>query len=263
MPEGPVQNTGEEFADPDVARAYLRRPPYPVALIDRLLELAPRPGHALDLGCGPGKLALALADRFETLTAVDPSAAMIAQARRLDVGRRATIRWRCARAEATDFGAPVDLAVAGASLHWMDHRTLFPRLHDALAPAGVVAAIEGDGPSAAPWLADFRAFVADWVGRLGFVFDHPDFVARMTAHEAWIDIDGRETFAATHTTSIADLIEAQHSRATWARAKMGPLAEAFDTELGDLLAPHAVDGAVTFAVETKLTWGRPRRTPLG
>ncbi|HWA62476.1 MAG TPA: hypothetical protein VG939_13930 [Caulobacteraceae bacterium] len=52
---------GAAFDDPDVARAYANRAPYPAALIDRLAALAPARRRALDLGCGPGKLTLPLA----------------------------------------------------------------------------------------------------------------------------------------------------------------------------------------------------------
>jgi len=262
--DAPVQNTGLEFDDADVARAYLKRPPYPNALLDRLAELPPQRGHALDLGCGPGKLARPLADRFAAVTAIDPSAPMIAVGQAVDAGRHRNIRWACAPAETADFGPTADLAVAGASLHWMTHGVLFPRLAETLGPAGVIAAVDGDGPTSAPWLATHRAFTAAWVERLGFVFDNPDFRARMIAHEAWMDIEGRETFTAVHRMPIADVVEMEHSRATWSRAGMGAAnVAAFDAELTDLLRPYAEDGAVTFEVATRLVWGRPRQTPRG
>ncbi len=258
----PVQNTGREFNDPDVARAYLKRPPYPDALFARLAGLAPRRGHVLDLGCGPGKLARPLADAFTAVTAIDPAAPLIVVGRAADASRHPNIRWLCAPAETADFGESADLAVAGASLHWMTHGVLFPRLADALGSDGLIAAVDGDGPSAAPWLTAHRAFTVAWVERLGFQFDHPDFRARMVAHESWIDIEGRETFTATHSMLVADLVEMEHSRATWSPANMGEAkVAAFDRELTELLEPHGDDRhRVTFEVTTRLLWGRPRRT---
>lgn len=262
--DAPVQNTGLEFDDAEVATAYLKRPAYPDALLDRLAELAARRDHVLDLGCGPGKLARPLADRFAAVTAIDPSAPMIAMGQAVDAGRHPNIRWLCAPAETAHFGRPADLAVAGASLHWMTHGVLFPRLADALAPKAVIAAVDGDGPSAAPWLAAHRAFTAGWVERLGFTFDHPDFRARMVAHEAWIDIEGRETFTAAHRLPIADFVEMEHSRATWSRAKMGAAnVAAFDAELAAVLRPYAEGEEIAFEVATRLAWGHPRRTPRG
>src|SRR5258706_13747081 len=61
-----------EFEDADVVACYVHRPPYPDALIARLLDLMPQRGRVLDLGCGPGKLARALAPHVEAVIAVDP-----------------------------------------------------------------------------------------------------------------------------------------------------------------------------------------------
>ena len=258
----PDQISGLEFDDADVAQAYLRRPAYPDELIRRLIALAPEHRHALDLGCGPGKLAIPLSRAFERVTAIDPSAPMIALGRSLAPTRVGEIHWVCATSEDADFDAPVDLAVAGASLHWMTHGVLFPKLRDAMAPGARIAVVDGDGPTAAPWLDAYRALIVTWVERLGFVFNSPEFRARMIAHEAWIEIEGREAFTSRQRMAVEDLIEAEHSRATWARARMGrDAAEAFDTDLRTLLEPFADDDKIEFEVCSNLAWGHPRRTP--
>lgn len=55
-------------------------------LFDDLGQLRRNPsrGHALDFGCGVGRLSQALARRFERVTAVDISQSMLAKARELD-----------------------------------------------------------------------------------------------------------------------------------------------------------------------------------
>ena len=61
---------------------------------------------------------------------------------------------------------------------------------------------------------------------------------------------------------IQDLIEAEHSRATWARARMGAeSAEAFDADLRAVLEPAATAGEVEYVVRSTITWGRPRPAP--
>lgn len=62
---------GASFEDADVARAYVHRPDYAYAVYGRLLELSPRHGHLLDLGCGTGKVSRRLAGRFRCITAID------------------------------------------------------------------------------------------------------------------------------------------------------------------------------------------------
>ena len=251
---------GSEFADDDVVAAYVHRPPYPPALFARLADLAPRRGMAIDLGCGPGKLALGLAPRFDAVVAIDPSAAMVRAARDLTPSAVRNIRWIEAYAEDADLPA-ADLAVAGASIHWMDPTRVFPRLAKALGADGVLGLVGGDEPAEAPWLADWRRVIRDWVGRLGGVWNGPEHRSRAEAHRPWFDLAAEEVFPHTVTLPVDALVEGEHSRATWARFRMGEQARDFDADLHAVLAPHAQAGAVTFEIHTRLAWGRPRRTP--
>ncbi len=249
-----IRSDGTKFGDDDVARCYQHRPPYPEALHDHLASTAPGRRRALDLGCGPGKLAHALTTRFEHVEAVDPSVAMLRVARETP----SAIRWLEATAEAAPLQGPYDLVTLGASVHWMDHAVLFPRLHDATSPVGgIVAIIDGDAASDTPWDAEWKELVKRWLAKLGRTYDEQGYRQDMTAHEAWLDIHGRHTFIGEHAQSPEHFIECQHSRAAWARSRMGPLADAMDAEMHELLAPHAHDGKLRFQVETRVTWGGP------
>ena len=179
-------------------------------------------------------------------------------ARSLEGGSRENIEWIEATAEVAALGGPIDLIIAGASIHWMDAGRVFPRLAQVLSPRGVMAIIGGDGPAEAPWLEAWNATIIEWVGRMGDVWNGPAHRARVAAHEPWFEEKGRETFSAPATRSMEDLIEAEHSRATWARSKMGERAADFDADLRAVLAPHATDGMLAFGVRSNLTWGRPR-----
>jgi len=254
------ENTGAEFQDEDVVHAYRQRTDYPAALYHRLLQLAPGRTKLIDLGCGPGQFARRLAPRFFQVLAVDPSSAMLRLARSLDGGARENIEWIEATAEAAALDGPVDLIVAGASIHWMDAGRVFPKLAQVLSPQGVVAIVSGDGPAEAPWLGIWNAMIIEWIGRVGDVWNGPSHRARVAAHEPWFEEKGRETFSAPATQSVEDLIEAEHSRATWSRSKMGERAARFDADLRAVLAPHATDDMVAFGVRSTLTWGRPRAT---
>jgi SAM-dependent methyltransferase len=253
-------STGVEFEDEDVVAAYAHRTAYPPSLYDRLLDLTPGRGRVLDLGCGPGKLSRALAPHFGHVLAVDPSAAMLRLGQALEGGAQLNITWAEAKAEDVDLAPGLDLVVAGASIHWMDAPQLFPRLAQALAPTGLMARIDGDGPAEAPWIEAWQGVVVDWVGRMGGVWNDAAHRTLVTAHEPWFDVAGQETFTAPVVQSVDDLIEAEHSRATWARAKMGARAADFDADLRAVLAPYVQDGAVAFEVQSRLAWGRPRAT---
>lgn len=256
-----AENTGGEFADPDVVAAYVHRTDYPERLYTRLLELSPGRRALVDLGCGPGQLARRLAPRFEQVTAIDPSAAMLRLARGLPGGEAPNIAWVRTKAEDLDLEPPIDLVVAGASIHWMDPLRLFPRLARAMGADGVMAILGGDGPAQAPWVEAWRRVIVDWVGRMGGVWNGQEHRRRIEAHEPWFDVLGRQTFTASVTQSVDELIEAEHSRATWTRAKMGDCAPAFDADLRAVLAPYAREGRVTFGISSALVWGRPRTMP--
>jgi SAM-dependent methyltransferase len=249
-----------EFEDEDVVSAYAHRPSYPPALLGHLLRLAPERGQALDLGCGPGKLARALAPHFELVTGVDPSAAMLRVAQASDW--HGDVRWVQARAEDLRLESPLHLVVAGASIHWMDPGAVFPALFGWLAPNAPIAIVNGDEPAAAPWIETYRTTIRAWVGRMGGRWDSPARRARAVAHEAWIDIRGREVIVHEVRQRLEDMIEAEHSRPAFTRRRMGALAEVFDDDLRAVLSPWARDGVVIYGVHTRLDWGFVRPSPL-
>ncbi len=259
MTAQPDRSRAAEFQDADVVAAYVHRPDYPPALHARLVELMPGRGAVLDLGCGPGKLARALAPHVAQVLAVDPSRAMLDLGRTLDAGANPNIAWRQAFAEDLDLAeASLDLAVAGASIHWMEPATLFPKLARALKPGAPLAIVDGDRPSEAAWLAAYDEPIQGWVVRMGGAWNGPAHQALMHAHDPWFDVQGEETFTAQVRQSVEDLISCEHSRATFTRATMGDLAEAFDADLRAALAPWVEDGAVSYAVTSRLVWGWPR-----
>ncbi|HEX5377185.1 MAG TPA: class I SAM-dependent methyltransferase [Phenylobacterium sp.] len=257
---------GATFAEADVAGCYGHRAPYAPELYDVLLAKTPGRRRALDLGCGPGKIARVLADHFDEVVALDPSAAMLEAGRAADAGRHANIVWVQATAEAYESAAGFDLVTAGASIHWPDHAVLFPKL----AGWGGLLAVMLAEPARMPCdEAGWLEFLTRWLARMAQrtpgvrrPHDPTAFAAEGRRHEAWMDIAGRERFEHRFDQSVEDFIAGQHSRATWSRAAMGPeLAAEFDRELDALVRPFATDGVLTLEIVSDLTWGAPRRSP--
>jgi SAM-dependent methyltransferase len=120
---------------------YVRgRPPYAPGLADRLAGVLSLDGHGrlLDVGCGPGVLALALARLFDEVVGVDPDEGMLAEA-----GRRAAdagignARWVRARAEDLPAGlGSFRVATFGQSFHWMDRERVAAIVFDTLESGG-------------------------------------------------------------------------------------------------------------------------------
>lgn len=260
---------GQSFESSDVADHYRYRPTYPPELFAQLLELSPGRKRALDLGCGTGKIALGIGAGFESITAVDASAAMLGVGQSHADPATTHIEWRCGMAEETSFGTHrFDLIVAAASIHWMDHAVLFPHLRNHVGSEHVFAVVEGDEAHQPPWQAGWDDFLRDWIWRLtGERYapasdpknDDSAFVQRMQRHRQWLDPAGAVAFEHTVSQSIEDFVLCQYSRDTFARSKLGAQCERFAREARGVVAPFADRaGVLQFRVRTQLEWGTIR-----
>jgi SAM-dependent methyltransferase len=116
------------------------RLPYPRAMADALHAALSLDGHGrlLDVGCGPGSVALLLAPLFEHVVGIDADAEMIAEATR-EAERRGVRNATWVRMRAEDL--PADLGVfrvatLAQSFHWMERRQVARAVADMLSPAG-------------------------------------------------------------------------------------------------------------------------------
>ena len=155
------------------AAAHYRsgRPAYAPRLIARVAGLCGlQAGHrVMDLGCGPGPLALAFAPLVRQVVALDPEPAMLAEARAAAAEAGATnVEWLEASSYdlAPAFG-PVRLVTIGRAFHWMDRADTLRRLDGIVQPGGAVA-LFGDTHPDLPenaWRAEWRAVLGRHTGR--------------------------------------------------------------------------------------------------
>ena len=137
------------------ARYYAQgRLPYPAGLHDAFAAAAsPGPGARLiDVGCGPGSVALVLADLFAQVVAVDPDAGMLVEGQRrageLGVDN---VSWLQLRAEELSPGlGRFDYATFAASFHWMEREVVARTIFDMLVPGGAFVHVDSavDDPAA-------------------------------------------------------------------------------------------------------------------
>jgi SAM-dependent methyltransferase len=126
-----------EGSAPYYARGRLPYPPELAAVLRDELALDGT-GRLIDLGCGPGSVALLLAPLFVEVVGVDPDAGMIAEAEteaaRQGVGNA---HWVEMPAEALpdDLGS-FRVATLAQSFHWMERKKVASTVRGMLEPAG-------------------------------------------------------------------------------------------------------------------------------
>ncbi|KAK0636688.1 S-adenosyl-L-methionine-dependent methyltransferase [Bombardia bombarda] len=126
------------------------RPSYPPVLFNRVLAFhnanrsaASTPSSPtdtlLDLGCGHGLISRALAPSFDSVVALDPSAGMVEQARKLTSDPKITIRQGSAEDLSFLPDNSVDCVVAGQAAHWFDFTQAWPALARVVKRGGTLA----------------------------------------------------------------------------------------------------------------------------
>jgi trans-aconitate 2-methyltransferase len=166
-------------------------------LYDLLARVPPLPGTApriADLGCGPGRPSLLLAERWPAarITGYDNSPAMLAEAKEhagptpgggtLDFVPADLAQW-----SATE---PHDLIVSNAALQWVPgHADRLPEWVAALRPGGVLA-FQVPGNFDAPSHRLLRQLVQGprWGGRLGGVLREDGYFAALAPLGCSLDV---------------------------------------------------------------------------
>lgn len=123
------------------------RPSYPAALFNRILDFhdANRRSHGvptgrlLDLGCGHGLVARALAPEFASVVALDPSTNMVEQAKKLTSDPRIDVRQGTAEDLSFLENSSVDCVVAGQAAHWFNFSKAWPELARVVRRGGTLA----------------------------------------------------------------------------------------------------------------------------
>ena len=225
------------------------RPGPPDTFYDRIDRLRPlRGARALDLGTGPGVVALELAARGARVVGLDISENQIRAAReQVDArGLGASCRFAVAPAESTgEPDASFELVTAGTCWHWFDHARALAECERMLVPGGLLAVVNYVYlPQYSELVRESEALVVKWnpVWKLsGFNGLYPWLVDKLAEHPA---MRLREQFCFDHDRAMTH--EAWRARMrTCNGVGSGILDEdtvaRFDADLAALLAERYPD----------------------
>ena len=242
------------------------RAPYAPAALDYLVRtcgLGER-SRVLDLGCGPGTIAIPLSEVVSEVVAVDPDPEMIAEGQRLAAAKgRRNIVWRQERAEDLSLGlGPFHLATLGQSFHWMDRDAVLRKLSVLLTDDGALALLNpGKRRPQESWEPIAAEVVTRFLGRRP---RHSKANPQEPAHEPALRRSEHfsaftaEEFASTITRDVPSIIGCLYSSTGAARHLFGRRAGAFERELSAAILSAQPDGVFNEQVETEVLIARRR-----
>lgn len=216
-----------------------RREPYPPAFFAAVADSLKLKGQEtlIDLGTGPGLLALGFAPFVSRVVGVDPEPAMVIEARR--AAAAAKIEFPVIEGRAEDLGPEVgrfDLVTIGRALHWMDRDATLAIFDRLLARDGRILicgsrSLDGE---VNPWRGAYDAALRSW----GASGDR----AHRQLRERWFDGSrfGRVAdIGIRHTQDVTPdaLVERALTRSTTSPAVLGPRLGDFRAGLLEVLAP--------------------------
>jgi SAM-dependent methyltransferase len=243
------------------------RPAYAPALFERVaarIGLTRR--HAvLDLGCGPGQLALGFARLAGAVTAMDPEPEMLRLAGEAAAESAAESVAEAGQSIRFVEGSSYDLGPAlgrfhltaiGRAFHWMDRPDTLDRLDRLIEPGGALALFADRHPEVPDndWQTAYNAVLdkyaaedgarrqrkaADWPRHEQVLLDSP-----FSQLERIGVIERRRT-------PLASIVDRVLSLSSVSRDRIGTQADSMVAELRAALAPHVIEDAITEVVESE------------
>ena len=221
--------------------------------------------RALDLGSGPGHLAVELAAHAGDVIGMDPSIEMLRQARRRarEAGRE-NVAWVVGSdADVDGTVAPVRLTTIGRAFHRMHGEATLQRLHRVTEPGGGVALLTD-----AEWLtrgtrawqdavyATAERYLDDLPERTGPI-EHDDPWDELLDEFGFADVE-TATFESEREWTVDGVVGYVFSLSFCSPARFGDDRAAFEAELRECLRER---GAETFIEDAELRVVSGRKEP--
>lgn len=229
------------------------RIPYPEALIHAVAQrVGLEPGDGvLDLGCGPGPLAIAFAQLGMRVTGLDPEPEMLATAKASAAEAGLDIDFR--QGSSYDLGpgfGRFKLVTMGRSFHWMDRAATLTALDHLIEPGGAVGLFHDRRISSTPDRRDLMEGIAEKFSPERSQSRHFRRSPGWAPHEevllqsAFSDVEVIGRVLARDVT-IDDLVGRAYSMSVTSPETLGERQQPFEEALRTALAAASPDGQFT------------------
>jgi SAM-dependent methyltransferase len=241
------------------AQYYLvGRPPYSSLLIRRVVQLcALNSSHRiLDLGTGPGQLAMAFAPSVGEVTALDPEPEM------LEIGKKNAssghLKIKFVQGSSNDLGPQFgrfQAVTIGRAFHWMDRPATLNLLDAMIEPDGAVVLFSDSHPDVPE--NSWHGYYQKMIER----YSEGDVERQRLRSPEWLKNEAilltspfremeRISIIERRFTLVQRFTDRALSFSVTSRDRLGAKADDLSSEVRELMAKFAVDGVVTEVVES-------------
>ena len=238
------------------AEFYRHREPYPQVFFEEVAARLPltRRTRMLDVGCGPGNLAIGFAPFVGTCTAIDREPEMLRMAHLIAAEASADITFVETGIEhlSCETGA-FDFVTIGRALHWLPREATLAVLERAIAPGGCIAICGSTATDATvnAWATKFREVRRAWS-------PDPDESRYKVDLDHWFEpsrFRRKNEIAVEHRQciTISDLISRALSFSSSSPGLLGERRPQFEAAIEKAIEPFAVNGLLEEEVVAKAT----------
>lgn len=200
--------------------------------------------HLLDVGCGPGLLAIGFAPLVARVTALDPESAMLTAARKAAAEAGLAISFHLSKLEEFESNEKYDVVVLGRSLHWLEREATLGILDRIVSESGhiLVCAAAHEKSPLSPWVKPYEGVRRSWA-------DDPEQKRYRIDERAWFEgssfhYEGEVSVTGWRDVTIDTLIGRALSKSNTSPDVVGERREEFETQLRKVLRPFAAGGVL-------------------
>jgi SAM-dependent methyltransferase len=243
------------------------RAPYAAEALDYLVEAfcLDHGARVLDLGSGPGTIAIPLSRFVAEVVAIDRDAAMLEEGRRLAAhAGRSNIRWICSGAEdLSESLGKFRLATIGQAFHWMDRDLVLRRLSKVIEDDGGLALVNpGKRRPQESWEPVANQVVVRFLGPRGrhpMMNPEPQHEPSLRRSECFSVFTARE-FPGEITRDVASILGCLYATSSSARPHFGDRAVEFEAELFEALRSLNSSGVFKEQIESEVLVAPKKRS---